>query len=480
MRFVIAFCLLCCVLSLASVHAQDLEYSLPQALPYGVNAAYVLGKNSEGILVRLSGRSTESIQCYDAQSLSLKWKKDIVLSEKNGLVEETFLAGDSVLVFYSIYQKGNQLLKVNLYSPRLNALRTAWPLDTSSSLLGEGSSYRYTSNTQRTHFMVYTGTDNFDHAREIRYVVIDRKLQKFTSGKIEATKLHQPDLLDGFVDDDGDALFLCGDGRARNYNNSFNYTTVTLFQNMQQTVIYKEGMLLSEPLFRFDAANRAWVLSGLYSDKPGQEAIGTYFMRGSLQDTTVTSRLFMPFTPEFVESVLGQTKKAGFRDHVPTDMVVKRDGGVIFVTESQSEYSETLSTSRLNTMGSGPGMVTEHFYYNDLVVFATDSNGAALWSQVLRKKQQSDNDGGYYLSYGLLVAPRALWLIYNDRVAGENNLSAYAVSGTGENKRTALVSADRKSLAPVPAQAKQISANALVLPSLRKGFFQLIKITFPA
>jgi hypothetical protein len=471
---------LSCVFSLASVHAQDLEYSLPQALPFGVNAAYVLGKNSEGILVRLSGRSHESIQCYDAQSLSLKWKKDIVLSEKNGLVEETFLAGDSVIVFYSVYLKGKQVLKVNLYSPRLNALRTSWPLDTASSLLGEGSSYRYTANTQRTHFMVYTGTDDFSRAREIRYVVVNRNLQNVTSGRVDANQLHQPDLLDGFVDDNGDAWFMCGDGRARNYNNSFNYTTVSMFHNMQHTIIFNEGKLLTEPLFRFDAANKAWVLTGLYSDKPGHEAIGTYFMRSSLQDTTVTSRLFLPFTSEFIDNVLGQTKKAGFRDHVPTDMVVKRDGGVIFVTESQSEYSETLSTSRLNTMGSGPSMVTEHFYYNDLVVFCTDSNGAALWSQVLRKKQQSDNDGGYYLSYGLLVAPRALWLIYNDRVAGENNLSAYAVSGTGENKRTALVSADRKSLAPVPAQAKQISANALVLPSLRKGFFQLIKITFPA
>ncbi|HZG01579.1 MAG TPA: hypothetical protein VEY71_11275 [Chitinophagales bacterium] len=468
-----------CLLLLASVQAQELEYSLPQALPYGVNASFVLGQNSEGILVHLSGRSHESIQCYDPTSLALKWKKDIAVAEKSATVEKVFLAGDSLMAFYTVYQKGSNVLKANLYSPRLNLLRNAVAVDTASALLGEGSTYRFRSSTLRSHVLVYTG-DEFSRKREIRYAVFNAGLQTVRAGRVDASRLHQPDLINGYVTDHGDAWFLCGDGRARNFNNAYLYTTIGLFHNDRYIETSSEGRLLSDPLFRFDMHNNAWVVAGLFSTKPGNEAHGTYFMRGALTDTVIHASLFLPFTEDFLTNIGQQNKRAGFRDFVPTDMVVKRDGGVIFVTESQSEYSETLSSTRMSTMGSGPGLVTNHFYYNDLVVFATDSNGAALWSQVLRKKQQSDNDGGYYLSYGLLVGPRELWMVYNDRVSGENNLSAYAVSGTGENKRTALVSTDRKSLAPVPAQGKQIAANALVLPSLRKGFFQLIKITFPA
>ena len=278
-----AFSLVSCVLCLASVRAQELEYSLPQTLPYGVNESTVLGQNSEGILVHLSGRSHESIQCYDAASLALKWKKDLDVAEKNATVEKVFLAGDSVMAFYTVYQKGSNVLKANLYSPRLTMLRNAVAVDTASALLGEGSAYRFRSSTLRSHVVVYTG-DEFSRKREVRYVVFNAGLQTVRAGRVDASRLHQPDLIGGFVTDRGDAWFVCGDGRARNFNNAYLYTTIGIFHNDCYQDISSEGRLLSDPMFRFDMRNNAWVMAGLFSTKPGNEAHGTYFMRGALND----------------------------------------------------------------------------------------------------------------------------------------------------------------------------------------------------
>lgn len=472
--FLLTFCF-------TGAKAQDIQYSLPQSLAYGVNAAYILGQNSEGILVRLSGRGQESIQCYDPVSLNVKWKKDVTLPDRSATVEETVLAGDSILVFYSAYRKSHHVLYANLYGPRMSELRTAFPIDTVPSLFGDGNEYRFESSSLHTHFLIYNHPPDFDRTFRMDYVVIDTKLRTLKTGRLDASRMANPDLLAGYVSDDGEAYFVCGDDRSRNYNNAYFYNEVGVFSSHGYIGTKNESHLLSEPLFRFDKQNSRWIIAGLYSDKPGNDAKGTYLLKGSVNDTIVFAKPFLPFTEEFEANIAGgqsSKKQNGYRDHVPTDLVVRRDGGFIFFTESQSQHSETVASSRFNTMG-GPAMVTDHYYYNEVVAFSMDSLGGVEWYRVLRKKQQSDNDGGYYLSYGLLTGPRQLWLVYNDRVSGENNLSTYGISANGDNKRTTLVSTDRKNIAPVPAQAKQTSANALVVPSLRKGYFQLIKITFP-
>jgi hypothetical protein len=475
-----------CFLRLASGHAQEIEYSLPQTLPYGTSNGYILGKNSEGILAHLTGRSNDWLLCYSSVTLSLKWKKEITVEEKSATVQSAFLLGDTIGVLYTVNLRGNRILKVNLYSPRFSMLREGQALDTMPSLLMDDSDYRVATSLLGSHALVYRQSGEFNRKKEIRYVAFSNNLQTVRSGSLVLNRYVVPELIRAYVSDNGAVFFLCGDNKSRNYNHLYRYDEVGVFSETRFGSDYNglvyEKSLIGKPLFKLDNLNNGWVITGLYGNKAGNEATGSFFMRREFSDTTVAQQ-FMPFTEDFIANIAGQqqTKRArGFYDYEPTDLIVRRDGGAIFVTEAQTQYSENLAAGRFNTMGAGPGMITNHFYFNDLVVFSMDSTGKPEWSQVLRKKQQSDNDEGYYLSYGLLIGPRQLWMVYNDRVGGANNLSGYSVSGTGENKRTVLVDTDRKSLAPIPSQSKQIGPNVLVIPSLRKGQFQLIKITFPS
>jgi len=463
--------------------AQSVEYSLPQALPYGAGTADVLGRNSEGVLVHMSGRSQDWMLCYSASTLDLKWKKEIALTEKSGSVEEAYLLGDSIVVLYTANMRGNRVLKANLYSPRMSELRDARELDTVHAMSGEDAGFQFAVSPSHACAMVYNQPDEFNRKKEINFIVINAALQTLRSGRVVANRFDVPELVSGDVTDNGDAYFVCGDNKSRTYNNTYQYTEVGVFAQTASGAFYsgvaRENTLLGDPLFKFDNANNAWVLSGLFADKPGNEAKGMYFGRGVPADSAMLVRQFIPFTDEFLNNVTGQPGKRtrGFYDNVPTGLVVRRDGGALFVTETQTQYSENLTANRFTPMG-GSGMITNHFFFNDLVVFSVDSAGAPQWYQVLRKKQQSDNDGGFYLSYGLLIGPRQLWLLYNDRVGGANNLSGYSVSGTGDNKRSILVDTDRKNLAPVPSRARQIAPDVMVIPSLRRGYFQLLKITF--
>ena len=109
--------------------------------------------------------------------------------------------------------------------------------------------------------------------------------------------------------------------------------------------------------------------------------------------------------------------------------------GTILITEQQDESSETIGSNSFGAMNITPVTVINYFHYNDIVVFSLDSTGAADWFQTLRKKQTSDNDFGYYLSYGLMIGPQSLFLFYNDVVSSQHRLSMYELKINSDNKQ---------------------------------------------
>jgi hypothetical protein len=481
MRFFIS-CLLLCIA--ASTQAQEIKLSLPQSMPYGINHAAVLGTCSAGILTREYGKNTNWIECYD-NDLNQKWRKELLIPDKSPDIEEIFLSGDSLIVFYTTYSHSRYILKANLYSNNLFILKNAYVIDTLPTLFSSDNlELNYVQSFNKKKMMVFYENSDFGHNRKIFYNLVNINLDELHRSLVVLPPLKNPEVLDALLGDDNIAYFIYGDkeGNSSNYNYSGIGIQYVFPQGGSKNLPYNgNGKMFSVPQTKFDFVNKRIVMAGVFSDKRSDEGNGTYYLRSELNDTVTFAKQMIPFTSAFISYLSGnpQPKKDdGFFDYKTTDIIVKKDGGVLLVTESQSQNTETVGGNTYGGFGMNTLMTITYYHYNDITVFSVDSNGTGQWYQVLRKKQTSDNDGGYYLSYGLLIGPQALYFFYNDQLNSENSLSAYSLDASGISKRDELMNSDRKNLAPIPKEAKQIGLRKYAMPSLRKGYFQLITVTF--
>jgi len=112
------------------------------------------------------------------------------------------------------------------------------------------------------------------------------------------------------------------------------------------------------------------------------------------------------------------------------------------------------------------------------VIMALHPDGSEHWTEVLFKKQFSQDDGGIYASYYPFITPSRLRLIYNDEIKKENTVSEYVLNGIGEYKRESLFSTRYQNIKLRLMDALQISNNEILIPSQKNYNLSLVKISY--
>ncbi|GDX47734.1 hypothetical protein LBMAG25_05520 [Bacteroidota bacterium] len=475
--------LLCSVFTLS--RAQTVIHSPEQAIPYGISNIDVMGYASTGLLVREWGKNTEFIECFK-DDLSTRWKKELIITDRNSRIEDVVLHNDTIIAFYSHYSKGHRILRMNVYNASLNLLTNAHTIDT----INSGYSYDEfdvftTASFQRDYVNTYFTKSDFERTPVLYQHAVLNSAKTQAKSSAVVSNLQQPDLIDVIALGYNHNAYVLGEYETKNFQNDFIYPALAVLINnngvITQKLIRSPDVLFGEPIIKRDIIRNKLILCGMYSDNPGVKAAGTYYINLLTQDTMPYQIQFLPFTEAFVTNLIGNQqlkKNDGVTNFKPTDLLVKKDGGIIMLTESQWRSTEYIGAPGMGAFGVNNSMLITYFHYNDILAFAFDSIGSAQWYQVLRKRQSSDNDNGFYLGFSLFTGPDNMYLFYNDRVLSQQTLSAYIIDTNGNNRREEIFDNNKKNTAPIPKMSKQISLQEFVIPSFRRGYFQLIKIVF--
>ncbi len=459
---------------------------MPQSLPYGINNIDALGYTSNGLLVHEWGKNLHYIECFRSDMTST-WKKELLINDRNYRVENVVLQDDTLIALYSQYSKGYRILKMNVYNASLNLILNSQVIDT----INSGYSYNdfdVSTVTDYDHEYInayYTKTD-FDRNPIIYQYAFNNTFSVKANSSASVNVLKSPELIDAVALGFNYNAFVIGDFQNRNFQNNFNYSSFAVLTNnngmIAQQNISANGMLLGEPLIKKDNIRNKLLISGFYAENAGVKASGTYFVSISLDEGLLYQIQFLPFTDSFIANVIGSQqlkKNDGVMNFIPVSLLVKKDGGIILLTESQWRSTEYIGAPGIGAFGASSSMLVTYFHNDDILAFSFDSMGAASWYQVLRKRQSSDNDNGFYLSFGVFTGAATIYLLYNDRVLNQQTLSAYVLDMDGNNRRDEILDINKKSISPIPKMCKQISLNEFVIPSFRRGYFQLIKIVIP-
>ncbi|MEO6166860.1 MAG: hypothetical protein ABIO46_11245 [Chitinophagales bacterium] len=482
----ICFCLLIAGVLSLSCFSQEISFSAPQKVTTGYVRVDVLGKNSQGILVRSVGRGTdEMIAFYD--NLQLRWKKTTPKKEKNGKLEQIVMYNDSIIFFYSIIVKNVTLLKAF----RTNAKLESGPLSTivdtiNRSLVNAAPDLRFSFTADKSKLMIYYedaafGSNNTLHAR-----CFNLHLRKVWSSSWKIKTMESPALIEAVLDTQGNACLVVGENYAKNFNNDFVYSGFHAFRikengrKLSETSFEEKNHLLTSCKTRIDLNTGNLMMAGLYATSAGVESEGAYFFVLHDKDSSITEK-FEPHSIDFLTQLTGNNpprKNDGFYEFQAKELIVTRDGGGILVAESVSISSESYSSSNYGAFGISSGFTVNYYHYDEMAVFSFNSDGMLNWKQILHKKQATEGDGGYYSSFATIISPAALHFIYNDVQNGQTSVGGYDIDVTGKQQRVEVFNADRKGVMIIPQEAKQIAPNEVIVPSLKRNYLQFVKIIF--
>lgn len=177
--------------------------------------------------------------------------------------------------------------------------------------------------------------------------------------------------------------------------------------------------------FGFDAEENI-VLGGFFANKTRKfenEFIGAFYQIINPRTLKVVSndlkknyKVFdKNFLLGFVSKRNGETPQQ-YWNFTIKDVVVFENKAIAFIAEQNYTAQKTMIDP-----GSKAETTINYYYYNDLLVFGVNKEGAVDWYKQIAKNQESLDDKGYWHSYVALKNVNQVKILFNDNPANLKN-----------------------------------------------------------
>ncbi len=492
-----------------SVCAQKMEMSPAQKIPSKVAEYEIIGKTTEGILVWKSGPRYNLVESYDPDNLNLKWAREFELINRKGRVLETILVDDDIYVFYVNKVKRDYTLYMAKVSSKLKRLGPEVVLDTYKRKFGSyGFKYEMKFDKSRSRFLIIKETlrASLQTNLSIELIWADVLMKKNANYKVEIESDWRYD--DCLLLDDGTIFIVKKKNKKTLLSQESMFHELTVekynpFTRSSKKVTLHSGdtYLFNDFDFDWDYINKELVVTGFYSENQATKVDGYFFVkpdftkakeivkeseyseRETFEDTVKQKPVYYGFEQDFVRKVGNKNflKSAVYLEYIEIrKLILRSDGGVLLVGEahnsnsSQSPYPPSYD----NRFASRRELLLEH-YYDDVLLFSINPDGSVLWSEILKKKQYSENDQGYFSSFGYVNTGNKIHLIFNESVSKDNMLNDFIINTKGEYKIKSVMDPEEFKLNTAPRYSKQISPSEVIVPSINyRNEFLIIKLEY--
>ena len=428
--------------------AQQILFSRPQKITRKVEEFNIVGKNSEGFLLYRKGGKYNAVDAYNPATLALHWSKDVRLEHKSEVIDVVLL-DDNLLLLYSTRIKRNTYVYARLTNAELIPIAEPILID---SLDRQGlTDVNYAVSVSQNKQFVSLLRFNYDFGglRNMNQVLFstDFSVIKNKSITIDAKQI----------------------------------TTQHIVDNMGNVVIanYQLRSDFFRSLNQYKNVNGKAIVAGFFAEGNNDNTKGYLYAVIDLQKHSFDQKLLQLFDIEYIKS--NNTKstalnKNGITNLEARDLVIRKDGGILLMGEVSYENRTAIARNGFDPAGGMLGFAT-NYYYDDIFVFSINPNGSMLWSNIINKKQYSEEDRGTFSSFGVFNNRSSLDLLFNEEVSYNTRLSSSKISSDGKYKMVNLFSKQEMGLILSPRNGKQVSATEYVMPAFtRRNEFQLMLV----
>ncbi len=466
------------------LQAQQVTYSEVKKISSKTPQFKILGKNNEGIILHEYGKYDNYIEAY-ATNMKLKWRKNLNIKQANAQIKKILIFPDQTNIIYVAPAKESW----NIYAQSMDARFT-----TGLKFMRLDSVYYGKDNLADNLKVVHSNNRDKMVAfypvpgkNSMNFIVLNKNLELLMRKQVDFP-LPQGDygLNDVIVDDEGNIFVILADNSKLKRDDT-NYDRLKVFALPNSTYspqalnLQLTRNFFGKVKFYIDNVNKQLTASGFYADENLKQAKG-YFYKAFDTETFELKRNYQnEFSSEVYKQIVGKETSQnleGLSTFEVTDVVLRFDGGIILIAESKFTNVENMQVPSF-VPAAGPAFrsVTVN-YYNDIMVISLTPNGEQEWLKVLRKKQISEDDDGYFSSYALHIRGGELNFVYNEEVYTKSNVAGYKIDPKGEVGRTVAFNAADEDILVVPRSGKQISSNETILPAFKKNSLKLVKLSY--
>jgi len=430
----------------------------------------ILGKVDNKILLYRDKGFNHILQVFDDNL----WEKESVelQFEKKRITAIGLLGGEKDFsFFYNYRKKGDQILACRKFDSSGNLQDTATIAISNALLSYQRYFFAYSKNKR------YASIFNFEKDNQMQVYLFDTKTMELAWSKtyIFDFAFMRRDFREFLVSDDGAGILVFERDEFKIGKSKESIETYFLNAgsgDLSRASFSFDEKFIVDYMVAYDNSNEKIVLTGLYGEKFRTRADGYFVLvNGEVQYT--------PFKQELYRELEKNNKrKVNFlEDYAIADVIIREDGGILMVAEMQRKFS------RKSNMIEGRRQSFDirayvDYYNEDMLVFSIHPDGEAHWEKILRKKQFSQDDGGYFSSFFVFKSPQELRFIFNDEIKQDNTVSEYILNPIGENERNIVMNTEYQKLRLRFQEAVQISSRDFIVPSERNNKFNLVKVSF--
>ena len=426
-------------------------------------------------------RSRKYALTYYDQTLSWKWEKPINQGEKNGHFDTVFVMNNKIFAQYSGPNESNEQHTLRLeridQTPATthNAITLLqMPRDKAESNL---PSMSVLSPNQQLLAIALRGNAK-SGSNDQRILIVGLCSEDMQINLRKELSLPEDLVMDTdtrlFLSNDS-VLFIAGQSRSDRSNGFriFNFD----FRNEEAkgTFLDMGDKYIVGQQCAYDPVNKSLVVAGLYSNLGAGSIAGVFYCRMNAVNLSLSRNVSHPFSDSFLNQFIGEPKSQNKREllnYALSHLVLRQDGGVVLLAERRffTEYSyydfftKTYVTRTIS-------------HFDNISLLSVSPDGNVEWSRNIDKKQDSQEDDGYYLSFASVTTGNALQLLYNKSDDKFNSVLIQTINSQGE-MTTSLLADYSDNVTLIPRGARQVDANTAVFPVFRKNRFYLLRTTF--
>ncbi len=444
------------------------------------NVAYdIIGKIDDRILFYKEKGTERQVLLYD-ENLVFQSERQINLDEKRCYLYEVVNLDTAFAVIYGYRSEGRDITKLDIFNNE--AIRVDSVTITNNEKDWNGLNLEAVLSEDESKIALYKILDD----DELRLVTVDIGKKKFINDakfRFQGLNLYN-EILDFGMSDAGSFYMFAeqNNSKGKKANHvahiyEFPYGS----DRVQDVLIPLEDIVCQDLLFSINNQNNSIGVAGLYDEKRSDESTGYFWLSGDSESFDQQRFDFIPFDEELYFEVYGERNKGRMENFQVAEVIWKADGTPIIAFEVAYDVSRrgggVGGYGQTSSSNFGTGAWSDH-YRDDLILVSINKANKEEWHQVFYKKQFSQNDDAAFSSFYPFITPSRLRLIYNDEITNNSTVSEYILDGTGNYKRTSVLSTEYQNLRLRFGDAYQISSTELLVPSQKSYVVNIVKIDF--
>ncbi len=465
-----------------SAVAQTVEVSNEYKMPPKTTKFRIIGKNNDGIVMRLYG-SQDVINVFD-DNFRLSGSRILDFKNESGLLQYIMLNKNGAVIFYLSQDKKYSVLLAQPVSSKFIEMGKPVIIDTIFDRRDLISvNLRFKQSADQSYLMVYYPFFSGSTIRAVKFIGIDQSLHSLYNKTIPINR-DEKELEESrsFVDNNGNS-FLVLKPESKLDGAAYNIYRVSSSGDFSTYSIHSDKAFFGEASFDIDNKNGNLVLCALYNDNKRVEEVANGFIYASYNpvDGKLISASYTPFSKQFISELTGRADnndKGKLYTFVIRKVVLRNDGGAMVIAESYIRDTREVPIAMGFQQGLTNYQTSTIFQFNDIIAFSFNAKAEIDWHSVMRKKQSSEDDNGVYSSFLAMNEKDKMRLFYLDDISASGLLNEYVLTSDGKSDRNVVLNQEEKEVMLLPKLGKQISPNQVVIPSYINANLRLVKITF--